>query len=340
MVHAQLHAGFKIQLRDLLKPWSESKSKKNKNLRDSIWFKFTPSSVVDSKERQKRIAAYYARRGLFQHRRGNTLLARYLRQTEEQRQESLSIKEQYVRTLVLAHKYLREANELAPEDVSIQAGYVEVLKVVRNARYDRILEDRLGYGTTLTRQNTGLSGAFHEGDDDKKDFRNEYVWAIGKLRKRGSERLAKELEGDRMPITEIPRTSAAERGWSYVMATSMADFRTVETDDECETEFEPADNGDTDSIQEKSTEWSVHSLPVTLPIQVHLPPELRSFRNPTRHDVFDEVGCPPDLGEIDSNGSTVNLSLPPLRGKNKSGRGRNSTFVPSSRRNWDSESEE
>jgi len=219
---------------------------------------------------------------------------------------------------------------------------VETLKVVRNARYDPVLEDRLGYANPLSRRSTGLSGLFYGEDDDKKEFRNQYVWAIGMLRKLGSERLAKELEADRTPVTEMPRTSAAGRGWSYAMATSMNAFATIEMDNPVETQSELANNEDTISIGEKWTEWSVNSLPVTLPF--HVPPhslsELRSFRNPARRDIFDKVDLFPDSGEMDSKGSIVSLSLPPLRGKNTSGRGRNALSVQSSRRYWDSESQE
>jgi hypothetical protein len=264
-VHARLHEAFKVQLHGLLKVWSEAKHKKNKNLEDSEWFNFTASSVSSQEEQQKQTAAYYARRGIFHHLRGNILLARCHREIKGHPQHNLSIRDHCVRTLALAHKYLRVANEMQPDDLSIQASYVDTLKVVRNARYDPILEGRLRCAHQLTRQGTGLSGAFYGEDDDKKDFRNEYVWAIGMLRKLGSERMAKELELDRTQVLEMSQVSGTEGGWSYAMATGVNAFTIVERDSAAETQSEPANNVDTLSIGETGTEWSVRSLPLELP---------------------------------------------------------------------------
>ena len=267
-MYARVHVAFKLQLHGLLKVWSEAKSKKNKTLEDSEWFNFTASSVSGPKEQQKQTAAYYARRGLFHHLRGNTLLARYHQEVKGHPQHNPFIKDHYdhyVRALVLAHKYLREANELQPDNLSIQASYVDTLKVVRNARYDPILEDRLCSAYHLPRQRTSLSGAFHGEDNDKKDFRNEYVWAIGMLRRLGSEQLAKELEAGVTQVLEMSPTSETERGWSYAMAMDVKAFTIVERDSATETQSEPANNVDTLSIGETGTEWSVRSLPLELP---------------------------------------------------------------------------
>lgn len=168
-----LHEAFKVPLRRLLKQWFEAKTKRNKMPEDFEWLNFSESCYCSKKEQRIKNAAYYARRGLFHHTRGNALLA---------------------------HKYLREANEQHPNNGSIEENYVETLRAVRNFDYDPILEDLLGSAGQLTRQSTGLSCAFHGKDEERKCFRNEYVWAIGKLRKIGTERteqLARLLEGGR-----------------------------------------------------------------------------------------------------------------------------------------------
>ena len=266
MVHARLHEAFKLPLRDVLKIWSEAKSKKNKNLEDSEWFNFTASSNICQREQKKRIAGYYARRGLFHYARGNYLLAHHLREAKEHPLYNLPMNELCMRTLVLAHRYLREANEQHPTDFSIQVNYVETLKAVRNTRYDPILEDRLSCADQSTRLDTSLSGSFHgEDDEKKKSFRHEYVWAIGMLRRLGSEKLAKELEEGRTQVLELSQASETERAWSYAMVADVNTSTADERDTVAETQSEPANNVDALSIGETGTEWSVRSLPLELP---------------------------------------------------------------------------
>jgi hypothetical protein len=139
IVHAKLHGDFNGQLHDLLKIWFDAKSKRNRNLEDSEWFYFTPSSEICPKEQQKRIAEYYVQRGLFHYTQGNILLARHLHRAEVQPLHKHSVEDDYVKSLVLAYDYLREANEQYPNNLSIQEKYVEILKAVRNARWDPIL---------------------------------------------------------------------------------------------------------------------------------------------------------------------------------------------------------
>jgi hypothetical protein len=173
-------------------------------LEDFEWLEFHASCDCSQKEQKIRDAAYYARRGLFHYTLGNALLA---------------------------HKYLREANEYHPNNTSIQENYVKALRAVRNSDYDPILEDRLCCANQLIRQRTSLSGAFHGKDDEKKDFRNEYVWAIGMLKRAGNERaeqLASELEGVRSQMCEILRGTEPERGWSYARGRRVDEFSAEE----------------------------------------------------------------------------------------------------------------
>jgi hypothetical protein len=203
-VHAQLHETFKFPLRGLLERWFEAKTRRNKKPEGFEWFNFHVSCHCSPNEQAIADAAYYARRGVFQLMRGNALMA---------------------------YKYLREADKQHPNNFSIQENYVKALRAVRNSDYDPILEDRLCYASQLARQSTSLSGAFYVKDDEKKDSRHDYVWAIGMLRKAGderTERLARELEGGRRPVLEILQGTKIERGWSYAMAKMVDEFSTEE----------------------------------------------------------------------------------------------------------------
>jgi hypothetical protein len=118
---------------------------------------------------------------------------------------------------------------------------VRTLKTLRAIRYDPRLEEHLFNANQLTRQDTGLSGTFHQEDSEMKDFRNEYVWAMAMLRRgKRTEQLAHVLEGPREAIPKRPAIES-KSAWSYTMGATVDVFSMGELGD-VEVRSDPAVN--------------------------------------------------------------------------------------------------